>query len=174
MLEEFEGIDTVERLLDEMEVFAQKTPFYMPHRVVIPDQEFFRISMALREALPSVIKEARRIIAEKNAIIENAKQEHRKILEAAERRSQELVRDDVIVHEAQQEAERIIRNAREEAEEIKREALIYTDELLKSLIDDFSSALETVNNGRRLVRKFLEKGTEGEEELPDYGTAPSI
>ncbi len=164
MTEEFADLDTAEKLIDEMESYAQRTPFFFPHRVTIPDHEFFRISMAMREALPLVVKEAKRIIKERNSIIENAKQEHKRILEAAERRAQELIKEDVIVREAQQEAERIIAQAKREAVEIKNEALIYTNELLDNLNRDFGSVLETINNGRRLIRKFLEKAKETESQ----------
>ncbi len=163
MPEEFDGIEVIEKLIDELESFAQKTPLFFPHRVVIPDHEFFRISMEMRQALPSVMKEAKRIIAERDAIIENARQEHKRILETAEKRAKEMIREDAIVREAKQEAERIIAEAKEKAEELKREALLYTDELLGNLDREFNSALETINNGRRLIRRFLDKATETQQ-----------
>ena len=166
MPEDFEGVEALEKLIDELESFAQKTPFFFPHKVVIPDHEFFRISMAIREAIPHVVRDAKTVLAERTSIIENAKQEHKRILETAERRAQELIREDVIVKEAQSEAESIIARARAEAEELKREALLYTEELLETLSRDFENAIETVNNGRRLIRKFLEKGKETSSTTP--------
>lgn len=163
MAEEFDGLDTVEKLIDGLEGFAQKTPFFLPHKVVIPDHEFFRISMALRESLPAVIKNAKQIVAERNAIIENAKQEHKRILEAAEKRAQELVQEDAIVRQSLKEAENIIARARREADEIKREALLYTEKLLAKLNQDLTGVLEEINNGRRLINSFLEKTGQTEE-----------
>jgi len=157
MVDDIERIRSIEQLLDELEGYAQKTPFFFPHRIVIPDQEFFRICMALREALPVVLKEAQQVIKERDSFVENAKREHRRILETAQQRMQELVSEDVIVREAQHEAERILSAAREEAEETKREALMYTDDLLEKLADSFSSTLETVSNGRKMIRRFLER-----------------
>jgi vacuolar-type H+-ATPase subunit H len=113
-----------------------------------------------------VVRDAKAVLAERTSIIENAKQEHKRILETAERRAQELIREDVIVKEAQSEAESIIARARAEAEELKREALLYTEELLETLSKDFQNAIETVNNGRRLIRKFLEKTKETSSTAP--------
>jgi len=164
MVDDIERIRTIEKLLDELESYAQKTPFFFPHRIVIPDQEFFRICMALRDGLPGVLKEAQHVVKERDSFIENAKREHRKILETAEQRMRELVSEDVIVREAQHEAERILAAAREEGEETKREALIYTDELLEKLSESFGNTLQTVNNGRRMIRRLLDRGEgEGQE-----------
>lgn len=160
MVDDIERIRSIEKLLDELESYAQKTPFFFPHRIVIPDQEFFRICMALREALPTVLKEAQQVLRERDSFIDNAKREHRKILETAEQRMRELVSEDVIVREAQHEAEQILNAARQEAEETKREALIYTDDLLEKLNESFGNTLQTVNNGRKMIRRFLERDEE--------------
>ena len=48
MTDERERLDTIERLLEELEGFAQKSSFWLPHKIIIPDQEFFRICMELR------------------------------------------------------------------------------------------------------------------------------
>ena len=163
MVNDLERVRGIEKLLDELESYAQKTPFFFPHRIVIPDQEFFRICMNLRESLPGVLKEAQRIVNERDSFIENAKREHRKILETAEKRMREMVSEDVIVREAQHESEQIIQAAREEAEDTKREALMYTQELLEQLGESFSNTLQTVTNGRKLISQFLERGQDVEE-----------
>jgi vacuolar-type H+-ATPase subunit H len=164
MVDERERLETIGRLLDELEGFAQKSSFLLPHRILIPDQEFFRICMELREAIPAVLKEAQEVVGERDNIIENAKREHRRILQTAEDRLREMVSDESIVREAQFEAERLIGNAREQASDLKRESLIYTDENLSKINDSLSQVLETVNNGRKLIKRLIE----GEQtEKPD-------
>jgi cell division septum initiation protein DivIVA len=157
MTDEKERLDTIERLLEELEGFAQKSSFWLPHKIIIPDQEFFRICMELREAIPSVLKEAREIVEQRDNYIENAKREHRRILETAESRVRDLVSEEAVVREAQYEVDRIIGNANEEATELKREALLYTDDLLAKLSESFAQTLDTVNNGRKLIKHFLEE-----------------
>jgi hypothetical protein len=158
MTDEKERLDAIERLLEELEGFAQKSSFWLPHKIIIPDQEFFRICMELREAIPSVLKEAREIVEQRDNYIDNAKREHRRILES---RVRDLVSEEAVVREAQYEVERIIGNANEEAAELKREALLYTDDLLAKLSESFAQTLDTVNNGRKLIKHFLEENRTG-------------
>jgi vacuolar-type H+-ATPase subunit H len=149
--------------MDELEGFAQKSSFLLPHKILIPDQEFFRICMELRETIPAVLKEAQEIVGERDNIIENAKREHRRILQTAEDRMRDMVSDEAVVREAQYEAERVVGNARTQAEELKRESLIYTDENLAKLSDSFAQVLESVNNGRKLIKRLIEAEQPGEE-----------
>lgn len=158
MVDERERLETIERLLDELEGFAQKSSFLLPHKILIPDQEFFRICMELREAIPAILKEAQEIVGERDNIIDNAKREHRRILQTAEDRLRDMVSEESIVREAQFEAGRLVENARDQAADLKRESLIYTDENLAKLADSFAQSLESVNNGRRLIKRILEDG----------------
>jgi cell division septum initiation protein DivIVA len=163
MVDERERLETIGRLMDELEGFAQKSSFLLPHKILIPDQEFFRICMELRETIPAVLKEAQEIVGERDNIIENAKREHRRILQTAEDRMRDMVSDEAVVREAQYEAERVVSNARTQAEELKRESLIYTDENLAKLSDSFAQVLESVNNGRKLIKRLIEDEQPGEE-----------
>lgn len=168
MVDEKERLNAVERLLDELEGYAQKSTFFLPHRILIPDQEFFRICTELREAIPTVVKEAQEVVRQRDTYLDNAKREHRRILETAETRVRDIVSEEAIVREAQFEADRIIDSAREEAVDLKREALMYTDDLLQKLNENFNSTLETIGNGRKLIRHFLESesGEAAEEGEP--------
>jgi vacuolar-type H+-ATPase subunit H len=163
MVDERERLETIGRLMDELEGFAQKSSFLLPHKILIPDQEFFRICMELRETIPAVLKEAQEIVGERDNIIENAKREHRRILQTAEDRMRDMVSDEAVVREAQYEAERVVSNARTQAEELKRESLIYTDENLAKLSDSFTQVLESVNNGRKLIKRLIEDEQSSEE-----------
>jgi cell division septum initiation protein DivIVA len=159
MVDEKDRLNAVERLLDELEGYAQKSTFFLPHKILIPDQEFFRICMELREAIPTVLKEAQEIVRQRDTYLDNAKREHRRILETAETRVRDIVSEEAIVREAQFEADRLLDAAREDAADLKREALMYTDDLLQKLHENFNGTLETIGNGRKLIRHFLESGS---------------
>jgi cell division septum initiation protein DivIVA len=163
MVDERERLETIGRLMDELEGFAHKSSFLLPHKILIPDQEFFRICMELRETIPAVLKEAQAIVSERDNIIENAKREHRRILQTAEDRMRDMVSDEAVVREAQYEAERLVSNAQTQADELRRESLIYTDENLAKLSDSFSQVLESVNNGRKLIKRLIEDEQPGAE-----------
>jgi F0F1-type ATP synthase membrane subunit b/b' len=162
-------ISEVERLLEELETFAEKSPWYMPNKVVIKDDDFFRITHRIRELLPSELAEARQLLEKREAILKNAQEEHRRILESAERRMEEMVSQEQVVVAAQREAERIIDRARSEGENVKRDALMYTSELLEDMEKQFQQTLQTVAKGKQFIESELSKGPVG----ADSGAAPA-
>jgi hypothetical protein len=151
-------ISEVERLLEELETFAEKSPWYMPNKVVIKDDDFFRITHRIRELLPSELAEARQLLEKREAILKNAQEEHRRILESAERRMEEMVSQEQVVVAAQREAERVIDRAKVEGETVKRDALLYTSELLEDMEKQFQQTLQTVAKGKQFIESELSKG----------------
>jgi hypothetical protein len=97
----------VERLIDELEAFAEKpSPFWKPNHILVRDEDFFRITQRLREALPGELVEARSTLEKRDLILRNAQEEHKRILDTAERRLEDLISDEQVVIAAQREAER--------------------------------------------------------------------
>src|SRR5688572_6877146 len=155
-------LNEVERLIDELESFAdQPSRWYWPGSqglIFIKDEDFFRITTRLREALPQELVEARATLEKRDLIMRNAQEEHKRILETAERRLEDLISEDQVVIAAQREAERVIARAHEQGDEIKRDALAYTAELLEDMEKQFNQTLATIQKGRRFVETELSHG----------------
>ncbi|MCC7477854.1 hypothetical protein IT575_05290 [bacterium] len=151
-------ISEVERLLEELESYAEKSPWYMPNKVVVRDEDFFRITHRIRELLPSELAEARQLLEKREAILKNAQEEHRRILESAERRMEDMLSQEQIVIAARQEAERVLDKARSDGEGIKRDALVYTAELLEDMEKQFQQTLQTVIKGKQFIEAELGPG----------------
>lgn len=151
-------ISEVERLLEELESYAEKSPWYMPNKVVIRDEDFFRITHRIRELLPSELAEARQLLEKREAILKNAQEEHKRILESAERRMEDMLSQEQIVIAARQEAERLIAKARGEGENMKRDALMYTADLLEDMEKQFQQTLQTVVKGKQFIEAELGQG----------------
>lgn len=148
MLEGKDPVNEVERLLDELESFAEKSPWFLPNKIAIRDEDFFRITQRIRELLPAELADAKSVLEKKDLILKNAQEEHKRILDTAEKRLEDLTSEDSVVLAARQEALRIIERSRLEAEAVKRDALLYTSELLEDMEQQFTQAISTIQKGR--------------------------
>src|SRR5688500_12744405 len=159
---EHDPLNEVERLIDELEKYGeQPSRWYWPGSagmIFIRDEEFFRITSRMREALPQELIEARTTLEKRELILRNAQEEHKRILDTAERRLEDLISEEQVVIAAQAEAERIVDRARSEGDDIKRDALAYTAELLEDMEKQFNQTLTTIQKGRRFVETELNRG----------------
>lgn len=160
-------ISEIDQLIDELESFAEKSPWYIPNKIVIRDEDFFRITQRIRELLPAEIAEARSMLTKRDLILKNAQEEHRRILNSAERRLEDLTSEEQVVVVAQQEAEAIIQAAQREAEALKRDALVYTTELLEDMEQQFNQTIASIQKGREFLESEI--GQQIEENLAETG-----
>ena len=140
----------------------------MPNKIVIPDEEFFRLTQAIREQLPAEISEARAMIEKRDLILKNAQEEHKRIMDSAERRLEDLASEDTVVAVAKQEAERILESAAYESESIKRDAMVYTAELLSDIEKQFDTVIQTVRKSRSFLDQQINQDVE--ENLADINS----
>lgn len=153
-------LNEIELLLDELESFAEKTPWYLGNRIAISDEDFFRITRNIRELLPQELGEARKILEKQDLILKNAKEEHKRIIETAERRLEDLTNEEQVVIIARQQAEHIREKARMEGEGLKRDALLYTTELLEDMERQFIETVETLQKGRAILESEIGKAVQ--------------
>jgi cell division septum initiation protein DivIVA len=155
MPEPRDTVSEVERLLDELESYAEKSPWYLPNKVAIRDEDFFRITQRIRELLPTELTEARAMLEKRDMILRNAQEEHKRIIESAEKRLEDLIAEDRVVVAARQEAERIVQRGRVDADGLKREALEYTAGMLADLEKQFGQTIVQIKNGRELLGRQI-------------------
>ena len=168
MPEQRDSVTEIERLIDELESFAEKSPWYLPNKVAIRDEDFFRITQRIRELMPSELSEARQMLDQRDAILRNAQEEHRRIIESAEKRLEDLTSEERVVIVARQEAERIIAKARQDAGQLQSDALRYTADLLADMEKEFSQTLQQIRKGREFLSQQL-----GPVAAPAEASAPA-
>lgn len=177
MVDNSDAQKQIEELIDELESYAEKSPWYLPNKIVIPDEEFFRLTQTIREVLPSELTEARSMLAKRDLILKNAQEEHRRIMESAERRLEDLTSEEQVVVVARQQAERILEQAGMEAESIKRDALAYTTDLLSEFENRVQVVLAEIGKGKAFAQQQLADRMEDDmdDETADDGeeTAPA-
>jgi cell division septum initiation protein DivIVA len=154
-LELRDSVSEIDKLLDELESYAEKSPWYLPNKIVIKDEDFFRITQRIRELMPAELADSRKVLEKRDLILKNAQEEHRRIIETAEKRLEDMTREDQVVVAAQSFAERLVEKARLEAAGVKREALQYTAELLADMEKQFGTTLVTLQKGRAYLEQEI-------------------
>ena len=155
MPETKDPVSEIEQLLDELEGFAEKSPWWLGNKIAIHEEDFFRITQRIRELLPSELAEARSMLTKRDLILKNAQEEHRRIIGSAERRLEDLTSEEQVVVIAQQQADQIVEQARHEAEDLKRDALVYTTELLEDMEQQFSQTIASIQKGREFLQSEI-------------------
>lgn len=95
--------------LEELVGVGKRVPF--SGKVMVEEEIFLGLIDQLRVAVPNEIKQAQRVIRERERIIAEAQEEASKILETAKKRVSYLISKEGILNEARQQGEEILRQA---------------------------------------------------------------
>lgn len=137
-------------LLDRLEealVTGSRVPLMA--RTLVDEQECLDILDQMRVAMPNEIKEARRVIAERDHILAQAREETERIVRGAEHRANRMVEEHAVVRSAQSRAIQIEEQAEQEALSIREEADKYAETLLTRVQERLEAALSNVRAGLR-------------------------
>jgi uncharacterized protein YqgV (UPF0045/DUF77 family) len=166
-------------LVDRLEnLIASSRKVPLVNQVLVNKADISNIIDSMRTAIPDEIRQARRIIQEKERIIAQAQAEastllarareeteramnREGLLRAAEDRSQEMVRN------AESRSQEIVQRAEAHAEQMKTEADSYVAETLRALRDHLSSIEMEVGRSIMSIEKGLESLELASEEEQD-------
>ncbi|MFI1280696.1 DivIVA domain-containing protein [Streptomyces sp. NPDC020858] len=126
----------------------------------------------VRQALPGSLAQAQELIGGREQMVEDARREAERIIDAAHNQRGSLISDTEIARRSQAEADRILDEARREAEEIRAEADDYVDSKLANFEVVLTKTIGSVDRGRE---KLLGRGPGLDEhgyQDPDYDEAP--
>ena len=138
-------------LLDRLEetlVTGSRVPLMA--RTLVDEQECLDILDQMRVAMPTEIKEARRVIAERDHILAQAREETERIVRGAEHRASRLVEEHAVVRGAPSPA-RCRSRSRPSARRsnIREEADKYAETVLTRVQERLDQALTNVRAGLR-------------------------
>jgi len=137
-------------LLDRLEealVTGSRVP--LTARTLVDEQECLDILDQMRVAMPNEVKESRRLIAERDHLMAQAREEAERIMRTAEHRAGRLVEEHALVRTAQARAIQIEQQAEREAMTVRDEAEKYAEMLLTRVQDRLEQALSNVRAGLR-------------------------
>jgi hypothetical protein len=132
--------------LEELVGVGKRVPF--SGRVMVEEEQFLALVDQLRIAVPNEIKQAQRVIRERERIIAEAQDEASRILDAAKKRAEYFVSQEGILNEARQQSEAILVLAEEKRKRALGEIDVYA-------IDQFNQVEDALREGLAIIDKAV-------------------
>lgn len=147
-------------LVDRLEnLIATSRRMPLVNQIIIKESDILNIVDQLRTTIPDEIKQARRLIQDKERILAQAQADANALMARAREESEQAVNREGLLKAAEMRSQELVRRAEEEAEQLKNEADGYVVETLRALHDHLSN-IET-DIGRSILS--IEKGLESLE-----------
>ena len=144
----------MEEMLEQLDEVLE-TGMKLPGKKTVIDVEKIRaMSDDLRLNMPSEIKQARGIVADRTEIITNAKKEADTIIRGAEERAKAMIAQEEITRLAQEKAGEIISAAQTKSREMRKAAQDFVDDLMKRADDGLTANLAEVRKTRASLKQI--------------------
>jgi hypothetical protein len=147
-------IDRLEELLNE----SRPLPF--THNVIVDEDRMLDLIDQMRVSIPEEVKKAQQLLAQRDRLMAQAKEEADRTVNLARDRSNELVERDQVVQAAYSQAEQIKAQAHADGEIIRKEADEYVLESLRMLEMEMERLINQVRNGIRTLQEETPKAEE--------------
>ncbi len=121
----------------------------------------------IRLSIPTEIKQAKAIVADRTEIITTARKEAENIVHKAEERARVLISQEEITRVAQEKANEMVAQAAAKAKEIRQVSQEFSDDLLKRSEEVLAKYLSEVKETRQAVRGASFKMPQPKEEEPE-------
>ena len=148
----------IEQIITEIEEYIDNCRFQplSNTKIVVNKEEIDELLAELRLKTPDEIKKYQRIIANKDAILRDAKSKADAMLSKAQEQTSELVSEheimqqayaqaNDIVQQATKQAQQILDSATADANAIRTGAVQYTDDVLANLQNIITHSMENIN-----------------------------
>ena len=156
-------------LVDRLEELINKSrSITFTHNVIVDEDRILDIIDQMRVAIPEEVKKSQQILAQKDRVVAQAKEEADRTLNIAKEKSEKLSERDTIVQDARKKASQIETEAEIKATKTQAEADEYVSETLTNLEIALERVLTQVRNGIYILEEES-RGTE--ESQPDINTS---
>ena len=143
----------MEELLDSLDEMLDKG-IKIPGKKSVIDVDTIRaIVDDIRLNMPTEIKQARGIVADRAQIINDAKVEADTIIHNAESRAQSLCAQEEITRMAQQKASEIIAAAQSRSKEMRKAAQDFVDDIMRKSDESLTATLTEVRRTRAALKQ---------------------
>ncbi len=146
---------TLDELLEQFDEVLD-SGIKIPGKKTVVDVEKLRAVVDdIRLNIPSEIKQARGIVADRADIITTAKHEADGIIRAAEERAKAMVAQEEIVKLSQEKAAEIIANAQAKSREMRKAAQDFVDDIMCRADEGLTANLAEVRKTRASLRQQI-------------------
>ena len=144
---------TLDELLEQFDEVLD-SGIKIPGKKTVVDIEKLRAVVDdIRLNIPSEIKQARGIVADRADIITTAKREADGIIRTAEEKAKAMVAQEEIVKMAQEKAAEIISNAQGKAKEMRRAAQDFVDDIMRRADEGLTANLGEIRKTRAALKQ---------------------
>ncbi len=164
----------IEQLIGEIEAYiddCKAQPFTNNKKIIVDRDEIEELLAELRMRTPDEIKKYQKIISNKEAILSDASKKADDLLSEAKKQTQELLDEHQILQQAYAKADEIVRSATmqgqqiidqatKDANTIRDSAILYTDDMLKSMQNIIGHMLSGTRSRFDSLEKVLEESYE--------------
>ncbi len=145
---------TIEDLIDEMYDVLDKG-WKMPlsaGKVFVDGEEVRQILDEIKEEIPTEVRKARAIVADRAQIIDEANREADTIIRVAQEKAQAMVEQDELVRQAQQKANELLAQAQAKFKEMRKASNDYVEDLMRRTDESLSENLAELRKTRQNIK----------------------
>ncbi|MBX5449763.1 hypothetical protein [Thermogemmatispora sp.] len=143
-------VDRLENLIAS----SRRMPFV--NQIMVREAEILAILDQMRAAIPEEVKQARRLLQEKERILAQAQAEAASILAKAREESERVMDREGLLRQAEERSQELVRLAEEQAQQLKSEANAYVAETLRSLHEHLTAIETEISRTILSIEKGLE------------------
>ncbi len=135
-------------LVDRLEALvngSRRVP--LSSRIMLEEEDLLAIVEQMRQTIPNEIKQARRVLQDREQIIKQAQSEAEKIVTMARERAEYMINQDNVYYLAKERGEQMLSDAQRDALATHQEVKEYAQAVLGNLADQLQSQLHQVENG---------------------------
>ena len=155
----------IEFLIQRLESYIlEECPKLFGMRGVNEDEVSSRIQQ-LREAIPEELTQAKKIILERDSVLEVAEIEAQRIVAEAHAKAEQSSTEHRLVQDARQKADTLVRRAKREAAGLRSDADEYVFDSLSDLQAELNRLLRVVENGLQKIEADREQSLQERAEF---------
>ena len=144
--------------LEELVGIGKRVPF--SGRVMVEEEDFLALVDQLRVAVPNEIKQAQRVIKERERIIGEAQDEAARIVHGARERAEVMISQNVILAEARQRGEEMLRQAEEQQQRVRGEIDVFILEQVQLVEDAVRRGMAVMEDAVEQTLETIESAKE--------------
>jgi len=142
-------LDELEELVDN----SKSVPF--SNKVGIEKEKIFDIVRDIRLNLPAELRQAQRILDERDKIINEAKIKAASMVDEAEAAAQFMVSTSEIYKAAEEQSDELLEQTRQNARDMRLNAMDYADELLSKTESMIREALYNMDQQHQMMDNYF-------------------
>ena len=149
---------TIDELLEQLDEILDGGIKIPGKRTVVDVEKLRNVVDEIRLNMPTEVKQARGIVADRADIITNARREADGIIRTAEERAKAMVAEEEITKLAQQKAQEIIVNAQAKSRDMRKAAQDFVDDIMRRADEELTANLADVRKTRASLKQHMPSG----------------